>query len=121
MTMNNPIELPSVAALKEKLNSDPVFKRYREAGEKVHQNEELLALYSRYTSLQKEVVNLSHYKLTEATRQKEAEIKRLEEELFDNPLFAEYMQLQVELEELLQTMSFLIESKVNDILSADNE
>jgi len=118
--MNSAPELASVAALKARLQSDPVFKRYREAGEKVHQNEGLLALYGQYTALQKEAVNLSHYKLTEATRQKEEQLKGLEEELFDNPLFAEYMQLQVELEELLQTIAFLVESGVNSFLEADN-
>jgi len=112
-------ELASVTALKDALKADPVFKRYREAGEKVHQNEGLLALYGQYTSLQKEVVNLSHYKLTEATRQKEAELQALEDELFDNPLFSEYMQLQVELEELIQTLSFIIESRVNEILQSE--
>ncbi|MCL1950945.1 MAG: YlbF family regulator [Turicibacter sp.] len=114
--MLDTIQLPSVLALKERLQSDPVFRRYRKAGEKVHQNQELLTLYGRYTTLQKEVVNLSHYKLAEATRQKEEELKAIEEALFDNPLFAEYMQLQVELEELLQTMAFLVESKVNSFL-----
>jgi len=110
-------ELATVTALKEALRADPVFKRYREAGEKVHQNRRLLTLYGRYTSLQKEVVNLQHYKLTEATRQKEAQLQQLEDELFENPLFAEYMQLQVELEELIQTLSFIIESRVNEILA----
>ena len=115
--MNRSAELPAVAALKSRLQTDPIFKRYREVGEKVHQNTKLLQLYNRYLALQKELVNLSHYKLTEATRQKEIEMNELEEALFDHPLFAEYMQLQVELEELLQTLSFFIESKVNDNLN----
>ena len=105
--------LNSIVRFKEKLENDSEFKRYRELGVKVHQNKKLLALYEEYLNLQKEVVNLSHYQKLEAKKLKEQELQSLQDELYDNPLFNEYIQMQVELEELFQTIAHLIENHVN--------
>ena len=48
---------------------------------------------------------------------KEAEMKALEDELYDNPLFNEYIQTQIELNELFSTMTHIIQYKVNKHLS----
>jgi len=113
--MDENIKLSSIEALKNKLNQDEVIIRYRELGVKVHQNKELLALYNRYLQLQKEMVNLDYYKKND--NQKEKEFKALEARLMDNPLFNEYIQLQIELEGLFQTMSYLIEEGINTAIN----
>lgn len=115
--MGGQIELASVKKLQEKLAADECFQRYRKLGENIHQNKELQALYNDYLQLQKEAVNASHYQLLGVTAEKEASLRSMEEKLFAIPVFAEYMQLQVELEELLQILSFLIETQVNEILA----
>lgn len=44
-------------------------------------------------------------------------MKLLEDELYANPLFNEYIQTQIELNELFQSMTHIIEYKVNKHLS----
>ena len=109
--------LPSIQKLKKQLEQDPIIKQYREIGTKVHENEELLELYKKYIALQKELVNLEYYKKEEAMAQKERELKELKELLYDIPLFNQYIQIQVELDELFKTITHLIQDNVNHFLS----
>lgn len=109
--------LPSFEKLKEKLATDPVIERYRQLTQKVHQNEKLLALYDEYIQKQKELIKLQHYAKSNASFQKEDELKAIESELYDNPLFNEYIQTQIELNELFSTMTHIIQYKVNKHLS----
>ena len=109
--------LPSFEKLKEKLATDPIMERYRQLTQKVHQNEKLLALYDEYIKKQKELIKFEHYGKLNAKLQKEAEMKALEDELYDNPLFNEYIQTQIELNELFSTMTHIIQYKVNKHLS----
>ena len=44
-------------------------------------------------------------------------MKELKEQLYANPLFNEYIQTQIELNELFQSMTHIIEYKVNKHLS----
>ena len=104
-------QLSSIQKLMDKLNKEPIFLRYRELGTKVHQNQELMDLYNQYLNLQKEMVNLKHYQ--KSNIQKENEFKKIEDCLFENPLFNEYIQLQIEIENLFQTMAHLIQEGVN--------
>jgi len=108
--------LTSIQKLKEQLEQDPTLKHYREIGTKVHENEELLVLYKQYITLQKELVNLEYYKKEAAKAQKERELQELESRLYDIPLFNQYIQTQVELEELFQTMTHLIQDNINRFL-----
>ncbi|MDO4924085.1 MAG: YlbF family regulator [Turicibacter sp.] len=109
--------LPSFEKLKEKLATDPVIERYRQLTQKVHQNEKLLALYDEYIQKQKELIKLQQYGKSNASLQKEDELKAIESELYDNPLFNEYIQTQIELNELFSTMTHIIQYKVNKHLS----
>ena len=104
-------QLSSIQKLMDKLNEEPIFLRYRELGIKVHQNQELLEMYNQYLKLQKEMVNLKHYKKRNV--EKENEFKTIEESLFEIPLFNEYIQLQIEIENLFQTIAHLIQDGVN--------
>lgn len=115
--MTQQINLQAFEVLKEKLNHDPVLERYRQMTQKVHQNEKLLALYDEYIQKQKQLIKLEHYHKTQAAAQLEQEMKQLEERLYANPLFNEYIQTQIELDELFQTMTHIIQYKVNKHLS----
>ena len=115
--MTQQTNLPSIEKLKEKLATDPIMERYRQLTQKVHQNEKLLALYDEYIKKQKELIKFEHYGKLNAKLQKEAEMKALEDELYDNPLFNEYIQTQIELNELFSTMTHIIQYKVNKHLS----
>ena len=66
---------------------------------------------------QKEVIKFDHYGKSNAKSQKENELKALEEELYNHPLFNEYIQIQIELNELFSTMAHIIQYKVNKHLS----
>ena len=70
-----------------------------------------------YIKKQKELIKFEHYGKLNAKLQKEAEMKALEDELYDNPLFNEYIQTQIELNELFSTMTHIIQYKVNKHLS----
>ena len=94
--MNKQTNLPSFEKLKEKLSTDPILERYRQLTQKVHQE---------------------YYGKTNASSQKEAELKAIEAKLYDNPLFNEYIQTQIELNELFLTMTHIIQYKVNKHLS----
>lgn len=115
--MNKQTNLPSFEKLKEKLSTDPILERYRQLTQKVHQNDKLLGLYDDYIQKQKELIKLEHYGKTNASSQKEAELKAIEAKLYDNPLFNEYIQTQIELNELFLTMTHIIQYKVNKHLS----
>lgn len=108
------MKLAALDQLQELLNQDDTFKRYREAGEKLHQNPEILAKYDAFLTLQKEVVNLEHYQKKQAFQEKQDQLEALQDELFDHPLFSEYLQLQIELEELFQVLAASIELQVNE-------
>ena len=114
---NQQINLPSFEKLNEKLASDPLIQRYRLLTEKVHQNQKLLSLYEEYIKKQKDLIKVDYYGKSNAKLQKEAELKALEDELYDNPLFNEYIQTQIELNELFLTMTHIIQHKVNKHLS----
>ena len=109
--------LPSFERLSEKLANDPVIERYVMLTKKVHQNKKLLAMYDEYIKKQKEVIKFDHYGKSNAKSQKENELKALEEELYNHPLVNEYIQIQIELNELFSTMAHIIQYKVNKHLS----
>ena len=108
--------LRSVQELKNKLENDPVWEQYREMGAQIHQNEKIMALYEEYLRLQKQVVVLEHTAKKAVLLQKEKELKELEDQLYNYPLFNEYIQRQIELEELLQMMAYYIQDQVNNHL-----
>ncbi|HAX73415.1 MAG TPA: hypothetical protein DCY20_07820 [Firmicutes bacterium] len=113
----NSIELKSLNQLNQLLNEDQVIAAYEQMAIKVHQNKKIMDLYERYIAKQKEAVKYEHYAKSNAAAQVQAELNEMEEELFANPLFNEYIQTQIELNELFQSMTHLIESKVNQHLS----
>lgn len=84
--MNKQTNLPSFEKLKEKLSTDPILERYRQLTQKVHQNDKLLGLYDDYIQKQKELIKLEYYGKTNASSQKEAELKAIEAKLYDNQI-----------------------------------
>lgn len=110
-------QLTNLERLKEKLAQDEVMDRYRQMAIKVHQNEKLLVMYDEYLKKQKELIKFEHYHKQGAASLVESEMNSLEEELYANPLFNEYIQTQIELNELFQDMTHIIEYKVNKHLS----
>ncbi len=109
--------LESVEALKQLIEDDEILQHYRQMGIKVHQNEAVKALHDAYIAKQKEVVKLTHYHKKEAALQAEQELKQLEDQLFEHPLLNNYLEYQTEINELAQSMSHLIQSKVDEHLS----
>ena len=92
--------------------------RYRQLAVKVHQNERLLNLYDEYLQKQKELIKFEHYHKSGAASSVASEMKLLEDELYANPLFnVNIIQTQIELNELFQSMTHIIEYKVNKHLS----
>lgn len=109
--------LVSFQNLTDKLEKDEAIQRYRQMAIKVHQNEKLVTLYEEYIKKQKDLVKFEAYHKKGAQALVESEMKVLEDELYANPLFNEYIQTQIELNELFQMMTHIIEYKVNKHLS----
>lgn len=109
--------LQAFESLKQKIDNDPVMDRYHQMANKIHQNEKILAVYDEYIQKQKQLIKFEHYQKNQAAKQLEEEMKELEEQLYANPLFNEYIQTQIELNELFQSMTHIIEYKVNKHLS----
>ena len=99
------------------IQADETIQAYKQMGLKVHQNEAVKSLYDQYIEKQKEVVKLEHYKKQEALKQAELELSELETQLFNHPLLNNYLEYQVEINDLAQTLSHHIQTNINEHLN----
>jgi len=74
-------------------------------------------------SLQKQAVNFQHYGKTEALKQVEAKIDRLQEELDELPIIQQFQESQINVNDLLQLVANTISNTVTDeiIVSTDGD
>lgn len=87
-------------------------KFYQEAEQAINQNDKVQQLISQIKKLQKQSVNLLHYGKTNAYKQNEEQIQALQDELDQLPIVSQFKSSQVEVNELLQEVTSLIEKEV---------
>ncbi len=87
---------------------------FKQAEEKIHENEKVRTMIAKMKSLQKQAVNLQHYGKTEALKKVEAEIDEIYEQLSDIPIVEQFKQSQVEINDLLQLVASTISKTVTD-------
>ena len=87
-------------------------KFYQEAEKAISQNEKVQNLVDTIKKLQKQSVNFLHYGKKEAYKQTEQQIAQLQAELDELPIVAQFQSSQVEVNNLLQEITSLIEKEI---------
>lgn len=87
-------------------------KFYQEAERAINQNDKVQQLINQIKKLQKQSVNLLHYGKTNAYKQTEQQIETLQNKLDQLPIVTQFKSSQVEVNELLQQVTSLIEKEV---------
>lgn len=91
------------------LTEDEEIKRYKRIEEHINSNKELKAKFNELKAVQKQLVNAKHIGKTEAVQQLEAKYNQLYEEIETYPLMSDYMALQGDINEMIQSVVEIIE------------
>lgn len=92
---------------------------FKQAEEKVNDNDKLQTLISRIKFLQKEAVNLQHYQKHEALKQVDEKIDGLMVQVDEIPVVQDFKRSQVEVNDLLQLVTHTISNTVtNEVIKA---
>lgn len=77
---------------------------YREVEKQIENNQKIATRIASIKALQKEVVNLEHYKKVNAAKAINAEIDAIQASINELPIVQQFRQSQVDVNELLQLM-----------------
>lgn len=96
---------------------------FKRAEAQLNENQKVRETIASIKSLQKQAVNFQHYGKTEALKQVEAKIDRLQEELDELPIIQQFQESQINVNDLLQLVANTISNTVTDeiIVSTDGE
>ncbi|MED3880229.1 RicAFT regulatory complex protein RicA family protein [Priestia megaterium] len=96
---------------------------FKRAEAQLNENQKVRETIASIKSLQKQAVNFQHYGKTEALRQVEAKIDRLQEELDELPIIQQFQESQMNVNDLLQLVASTISNTVTDeiIVSTDGD
>ncbi|TYR81072.1 hypothetical protein FZC66_04185 [Priestia megaterium] len=110
-------ELAKIIAETEEVD---FFKR---AEAQLNENQKVREKIASIKSLQKQAVNFQHYGKTEALRQVEEKIERIQAELDELPIIQQFQESQVTVNDLLQLVASTISNTVTDeiIVSTDGD
>ncbi len=95
------------------IEHDPVVKRYRALEEKMNTSKDLKRQIGQLKAIQKQLINARHIGKTEAIKQFEKNYDERLKEIEEFPLMAEYLSLQEEINDMLQTVLEIIEEGLN--------
>lgn len=101
------------------LGEDELIQRYKELEEKVQKNEKLTDLVEQIKAAQKDAVQFAHYDKPEAEK---AAIKRADEltkEFDEHPLVVAYREQLMEVNDLLQHVTDMIQYRINEELEKE--
>ncbi|MGD7008325.1 RicAFT regulatory complex protein RicA family protein [Metabacillus sp. 84] len=87
---------------------------FKRAEAQLNGNEKVRSMIASIKSLQKQAVNFQHYGKTEALKQVEEKIDRIQEELDQLPIIQEFQDSQLEVNDLLQLVANTISNQVTD-------
>lgn len=96
----------------ETLEAQEEVRRFIEIERKMHQNVTLKQRINEYKKWQQRVV-LNEYRTGETDEHAEAKLRQLYEELADIPIFNEYLHLMEEINEVIQSITKIIEESIN--------
>ena len=103
---------------KEKLlnmiEESPVVQRYKTLEEKINQSKDIKRQINQLKAIQKQLINAKHIGKTEAIKQFQKDYDERLESVEAYPLMAEYLSLQEEINEMLQTVLAIIEDTINN-------
>ncbi|AVX10004.1 MULTISPECIES: RicAFT regulatory complex protein RicA family protein [Priestia] len=96
---------------------------FKRAEAQLNENQKVRETIASIKSLQKQAVNFQHYGKTEALKQVEAKIDRLQEELDELPIIQQFQESQINVNDLLQLVANTISTTVTDeiIVSTDGD
>ncbi|MFP8643133.1 MULTISPECIES: RicAFT regulatory complex protein RicA family protein [Priestia] len=96
---------------------------FKRAEAQLNENQKVRETIASIKSLQKQAVNFQHYGKTEALKQVEAKINRLQEELDELPIIQQFQESQINVNDLLQLVANTISNTVTDeiIVSTDGD
>jgi cell fate (sporulation/competence/biofilm development) regulator YmcA (YheA/YmcA/DUF963 family) len=96
---------------------------FKRAEAQLNENQKVRETIASIKSLQKQAVNFQHYGKTEALKQVEAKIDRLQEELDELPIIQQFQVSQINVNDLLQLVANTISNTVTDeiIVSTDGD
>ncbi|WP_230933480.1 RicAFT regulatory complex protein RicA family protein [Priestia sp. TSO9] len=96
---------------------------FKRAEAQLNENQKVRETIASIKSLQKQAVNFQHYGKTEALKQVEAKIDRLQEELDELPIIQQFQESQINVNDMLQLVANTISNTVTDeiIVSTDGD
>lgn len=96
---------------------------FKRAEAQLNENQKVRETIASIKSLQKQAVNFQHYGKTEALKQVEAKIDRLQQELDELPIIQQFQESQINVNDLLQLVANTISTTVTDeiIVSTDGD
>ncbi|MFD1426200.1 cell fate (sporulation/competence/biofilm development) regulator YmcA (YheA/YmcA/DUF963 family) [Kroppenstedtia sanguinis] len=121
MEMLNPDHpiLAHASNLGRRLSETEEIHRFHLAEEQVNRSRRVQGLIEEIKRKQKELVHAKHYEKPEYTRRLEQELDRLQLEMDNLPIVKEYQQSQVEMNDLLQTLTQALAGAVSEKLDLD--
>lgn len=87
---------------------------FKRAEAQINENLKVQETIAQIKRLQKEAVNLQHYKKTEALKEVEAKIDALQDEIDDLPIVQQFKESQMEVNQLLQLVANTISGTITD-------
>lgn len=111
-------ELEKLLAL---LDQEESIKRYKELEARIADNERLQALVEEIKVAQKEAVNFAHYGKPEAEQEAIRRADELTQVFDEHPLVLAYREALVEANDLVQYVTRLIETRMNEELESGGE
>lgn len=109
----------SLAKLTGLLDEHEAIQRYKQLENKVQQNHYLSELVEQIKQAQKDAVQYAHYDKPEAERAAVAEADALTAEFDQHPLVVAYREQLIEVNDLLQHVTSLIQKEVNQALEEE--
>jgi cell fate (sporulation/competence/biofilm development) regulator YmcA (YheA/YmcA/DUF963 family) len=95
----------------------PEIDRFKQVEAKLNENQKVQGLITRIKALQKQAVNFRHYGKMEALKKVDKEIDRLQDELDQIPIVAEFKETQIVINDILQGITNTIANEVtNEII-----
>lgn len=105
------IELNQLLSL---IEENDIIQRYKRLEKKVQANKKLAELTEKIKTAQKEAVQFAHYDKPNAEQEAICQADRLTKEFNEQPLVIAYRQALSEANELLQYITEMIQSQINE-------
>lgn len=110
----------ALAELTEMLQKNEVIQRYQVLKQRVDQNQHLQELQEKIKQAQQDAVQFEHYGKPEAQKAALKEADELTQAFDEHPLVVAYREQLIEANDLLQHLTNLIQTSVNEKLEEEN-